>query len=165
MVVLTLWIGSSNDIFQECVLWCNQTSASAGHFCKLYSISFNSVHWKSNEETVRSYVAGCSMLHVYWRTQKHPRILQTYKSTKRSFFRLSFPLNNRWLVVVVGEINSESANKLWCKSHVSIVSLYSCTVAFEPYMRRVDNMKQMLVNKKIVRNRQNYFFTSRAPLT
>lgn len=65
------------------------------------------------------------------------------------FFRLSFPLNNRWLVVVVGEINSESANKLWCKSHVSIVSLYSCTIACEPYMRRVDNMKQMHVNKKI----------------
>lgn len=38
--LLTLWIGSSNDIFQKCVLWCDQTSASAGHFRKLCSISF-----------------------------------------------------------------------------------------------------------------------------
>lgn len=39
--VLTLWTGSSNDILEECILWCNQSSTSAGHLCKLFSTSFN----------------------------------------------------------------------------------------------------------------------------
>lgn len=50
LAILTLWIRTSDNILQECVLWCNQTASSARHFlCILCAICFIDPHNQINK--------------------------------------------------------------------------------------------------------------------